>query len=133
MSKIYFVVFLILILSLSTSAFIMPLPDSYGYNKCELIAKDVVRAHYNANLVFILPLKDNGAYDMGEYNGHFLNAISIKGKIYYIDYKTQSIMKNREEVLEMYNMWYGRTSDLKAEMWDLKYEQPPFPMIWHYS
>jgi len=125
-------IFLFLITVLLTPAFLMPLPDFYGENECELIAKDLMRAHSNANLVFIMPLKDNGAYDTGAYSGHFINSVSIHGKIYYIDYKSHSIMQSREEVLEWYHMWYGKNQYSKAEMWDLRTESPPFGIIWHY-
>lgn len=68
--------FLILILITPVSAFEMPSPDSYGHNECELIAKDLMKAHSNTNIVFILPLTDSGAYNMGDYSGHFINSIS---------------------------------------------------------
>ena len=132
MKRTYILIPIFFISAISTMAFMMPSPDSYKHNECKLIAKDLVKAHSNANLVFILPLQDNGAYEMGEYSGHFLNAVTIQGKIYYIDYKTQTIMQNREEVLQWYNLWYGKHANSKAEIWDLKYERPPFPIIWHY-
>lgn len=59
----------LILFSLPTNA-IKP-PDKYGDNECELIAKDY-QEEYGGSLIFIQPVKDSGAWDLGPYNGHFL-------------------------------------------------------------
>lgn len=123
----------ILLFSISILYLIMPVsallqPWGYGDTQCELIAKDYQKV-YGGSLMFIQPLKDNGAFDLGEYNGHFLNKVwdNYKGT-YYVDYQTQSYFNNESEILEWYLWAYNRKT---AVVYDLGSEHPPFSMIYH--
>lgn len=79
-------------------------PYEYREGECELVAKEYQKI-YNGSLIFIQPLKDNGAYDLGSYNGAFINKAYNKERgIYYIDYMSQSYFKNESEILYWY-MW----------------------------
>lgn len=110
----------------------MPLPESYGDNQCELIAKDYQR-EYGGSLVWIQPLKENGAYDLGDYNAHIINKVYSPtfegiGIVYYIDYKSNHRMYSKEDI----NLWYEHEYNRKITVFDLATERPEFSMIWHY-
>lgn len=108
----------------------MPMPSEYGYNECELIATDFQEEH-GGSLVFVQPLKENGAYDLSEYGGHFLNAVYISGnrQVFYFDWGNQKIFSTLEDAEAWYEGVYGR----QVEIWNLAEEQPPFRIIYHYG
>jgi hypothetical protein len=92
-------------------------------NNCEYLAKEFQKENFGS-LIFIQPLKQNGAYDFGEYNGHFLN----HAKGIYFDSQSGKTMYSIDEV----QTWYNQMTGKKSEIWDLAIERPPFPLIWHY-
>lgn len=103
-------------------------PWEYGDNQCELIAKDYQR-EYGGALILIQPLKDNGAFDFGPYNGHFLNnAYDKEIGTYYIDYQSQSYFNNTNDALD----WYFIMTNKKAIIYNVNEQHPPFSIIWHY-
>ena len=101
------------------------IPGAYAVdNGCENLAKEYQKL-YGGSLVFIQPLKDNGAYDLGRYNGHWLNSVYNKdikavGRHFY-DVYSGSVMISDDELKD----WYGRN----MEFWDLEYGYPPFPLV----
>ena len=103
-------------------------PYEYKEGECELVAKEYQRI-YNGSLMFIQPLKDNGAWDLGPYNGVFINKAYNKERgIYYIDYMSQSYFANESEILG----WYILMTNKKAVIFNMNDEGVPFPFIWHY-
>lgn len=107
--------------------------DNYGTNQCELIAKDFQK-EAGGSLVWIQPLKSNGAYDLGGYKAHIINKIYISdfegvGATVYFDYSDGSVhMYSKDDVKRWYENLWGK----KVEVFDLSEERPPFSMIWHY-
>ena len=98
-------------------------PNEYGTNQCELIAKDYQNV-YGGSLIWIQPLKDNGAFDLGEYNAHIINKVGNN----YTDYQTGFTTKSLNSV----QMWYEWEFGKKAVIYDLSNERPEFGMVWHY-
>ena len=124
MNKKIIIILLLVAILLTTPADALLSPDQYQSGQCELVAKDYQRV-YGGYLIFIQPLKDNGAYDLGPYNGHMINKAYTKERgIYYIDYVSQSYFKNESEVLD----WYGG----HAIIFNMNEGGTPFPFIWHY-
>ena len=106
----------------------LKLPGEYKYNQCELIAKDYQDKFYG-DLIFIQPLKENGAYDFGEYNGHWINRAWNKNQgSYYIDYQSQTYFNSIDEVKIWYNYYTGKNS----EVYNINQGGVPFGIIWHY-
>ncbi len=119
---------LLLLLSLISSVHALKQPYDYDDNQCELIAKDYQDKYYG-DLIFIQPLKDNGAYDLEDYNGHWINkAWNKEIGIYYIDYKSQIYFYTIEEVED----WYEWTRGQKAEVFNINQEGAPFGIRYHY-
>ena len=103
-------------------------PYEYNEGECELVAKEYQKI-YNGSLIFIQPLKDNGAWDLGPYNGAFINKAYNKERgIYYIDYILQSYFTNESEILDRYMANTGK----KAVIFNMNGGGTPFPFIWHY-
>lgn len=126
--RIRYILILLIILSFAYPVNALKDPWQYGNNECELIAKDYQAVH-GGYLVFIQPLKSNGAYDLGEYNGHFLNKVYTKEKgLYYIDYYSQIYFNNTQEI----SKWYKDTMNKNSEIFDLSVRRPGFNLIWHY-
>jgi len=122
------IIFLIVIIVLSTSSNALREPWQYKEGECELAAKDYQKI-YGGSLIFVQPLKDNGAFDFGPYNGVFLNkAYSKERGVYYIDYINQIYFNNTKEILDH----YYRVAGKRAEIYDMERQRPPFNMIWHY-
>jgi len=108
--------------------FVLIIPAHAEVNDCEKLAKDYQRS-YGGDLVLIQPLKDNGAYDLGEYSGHWMNRAWNKqlGNYYY----------DPQE-----NTYYSSIDGIKifyADLWDrdvvvFNYNKGgvPFGIIWHY-
>jgi len=108
----------------------MPLPETYGLNECELIAKNF-KDEFGGSLIFIQPLKENGPYDLSDYGGHLINKKYISGneQNFYFDWGNQKIFSSLTEAEIWYeDIYYGR----KVEVFDLSSEHPPFSIIWHY-
>ena len=125
------ILYMIVCVFLAVPALAMPAPDSYGYNECELIAKDF-QEEFGGSLVFVQPLKENGAYDLSDYGGHFLNARYISGnqKMFYFDFGNQQIFDSLAAAETWYeDVYYGR----QVEIWDMGIERPPFSIIWHFG
>jgi len=123
----------ICILVLILLVFVLPVnalkqPYDYEDNQCELIAKDYQDIFYG-DLIFIQPLKDNGAYDFGAYNGHWINkAWNKELGIYYIDYGSQTYLYTIEEIKQWYEIYSGK----KSEVFNINQGEAPFAIRYHY-
>ena len=125
MRTIILFVVLLLLPSLATA---MKPPNEYGFNECELIAKDLQK-EYGGSLVWIVPLQRNGAFDL-DHDGHMLNRITIGGTKYYIDYSYQRIFKTEKEVKDWYHSHLMPLDDSDSVVYDLAESRPPFAMNW---
>ena len=97
-------------------------------NDCEKLAKDYQEEH-GGYLIFIQPLKDNGAYDLGAFNGHWLNKAYNKDMgVYYYDSQTDTYLKTEQNVLN----WYKMMSEKKAELFNVNKGGVPFAIRYHY-
>lgn len=106
----------------------LKLPGEYGDEQCELIAKDY-RAIYGGDLIFIQPLKDNGAYDLGDYNGAWINKAWNKNQgSYYFDYQSQTYFQSIDAIKDWYKMMTGKES----EVFNVNQGGVPFSLIFHY-
>lgn len=109
----------------------MKLPSEYGYNECELIAKDFQK-EYGGSLIWIAPkYPSSGAWVLGEYSAHLINYKYMSGnrESYYIDYGNQRIFETKEQVA----LWYKTESGYDSEIFNLgDGERPPYSLIWHY-
>src|SRR3990170_2626665 len=105
---------------------IIPVVAQEDLNDCELLAKNYQREHYGS-LVFIQPLKDNGAFDLGAYNGHWLNkAWNKEHGVYYYDVQDDLYFHTKAEVLD----WYEWMTGKKAIVYNIQEgEVPPFGII----
>jgi hypothetical protein len=116
--KLIFILVVVWMLLVSASA-----TEHVNENNCEKLAKDWQQTHYGS-LVFIQPLTESGAYNLGEYTGHWLNHYwNGTAKIYY-DAGTGTPFLTKQEVKE----WYL----YHCEVFDLADGHPPFPLTWHY-
>lgn len=61
------IISLIIIIVLSTPSNALREPWQYKEGECELVVKEYQKI-YGGPLIFIQPLKDNGAFDFGPYN-----------------------------------------------------------------
>lgn len=115
---------------LCPTAVSMKSPDEYGYNECELTAKDF-HNEFGGSLVFIQPLKTNGAYDLSDYGGHFINKRYVSGnkQEFFFDGGIQKIFSSQEEMETWYEDIYFGT---KVETFELDKRYPPFGIIWRY-
>ena len=120
-------IWLYLIVNINPSSALLS-PESYGDNQCELIAKDY-RDMYDGDLIFIQPLKDNGAYDLGAYNGHWLNKVWNKTQgSFYFDYQSQTYFQSIDAIKAWYKMMNGKDS----EVFNVNQGGVPFGIIYHY-
>ncbi len=125
--KIYIILVVLLLYVIQVDARLLQ-PDGYKEWQCELVAKEYQRI-FGGSLIFIQPLRDNGAWDLGPYNGAFINKAYNKERgIYYIDYVSQSYFKNESEILD----WYMWRTNKKAVIFNMNDGGTPFPFIWHY-
>jgi hypothetical protein len=125
--KIYIMLVVLLLYATPTDAKLLQ-PYQYKEGECELVAKEYQKI-YGGYLIFVQPLKDNGAWDLGPYNGAFINKAYNKERgIYYIDYMSQSYFKNESEILD----WYIWRTNKKAVIFNMNDGGTPFPFIWHY-
>lgn len=127
LKKIVVIVFIGLIIA--SPVFAMKLPSEYGDNQCELIAKDFQK-EFGGSLVFIQPLKSNGAYDLCDFCGHWINKKYISGskKEYFFDWQHQKIFSSKEEIISMFH----DSISINVEVFELDKEHPPFAIIYHY-
>lgn len=103
--------------------------SEYRYNECELIAKDFQK-EFSGSLVFIQPLKSNGAYDLCDYCGHWINKKYISGnkQEFFFDWSSQRIFSSENELK---NFWKDSTGN-DVEIFELDTERPPFALIEYY-
>jgi hypothetical protein len=89
---------------------------------CEYLAL-AIQEDNGGDLVFIQPLKPNGAYDLGRHNGHWINYFYSQDYGYvYFDGASQNFMSSKKDVL----IWYGRP----AQIFNFYLgERPPFSLI----
>ena len=119
-----------LILISISSAQIMSATPYTGLN-CEPLAKEYQRnvpQNYSVQLVWIQPLKDNGAFDLGEFNAHIINKVWDTTNTYYFDPSTNERYNSIEEVMANYNSREQR----KAVIYNVNEVHPPFALWWHY-
>lgn len=125
---ITYIVLLLILIELTVPVSALKEPWQYKEGECELVAKEYQKI-YGGYLIFVQPLKDNGAFDLGPYNGWFLNKAYNKERgIYYIDYMNQIYFNNTQEILE----FYYRTQGKDAIVYNMNDGGVPFPFIWHY-
>lgn len=104
-------IFLTIILVLAMSPVITVRGEVSLSNTCEQDAKDYQDMH-GGDMIFIQPLKESGAYDLGRYNGHWINYQNHT----YIDAKSGMVLNNPSD-------WF----DQKSEWWNISQgEHPPF-------
>jgi len=113
-------------LVLACPAFAMQ--EWYEANQCELIAKDF-QNEFGGSLVFIQPLKENGAYDLCDYCGHWINKKYISGneKEFFFDWQNQRIFSSQTEIKD----WWFEYTGNKIEIFELDRRNPPFGINWH--
>ena len=91
---------------------------------CEQYTREYRQTH-GGSYVFIQPLKDNGAYDTGEYNGHWLNkAYSVTRGVYYFDATYLLYFKNTSEI----SVWYKNETGKYSQIFDMSEKRTPFPI-----
>ncbi len=104
-------------------------PWRYPEGACELAAKQFQQA-YGGDLIFVQPLKPDGSFDLGGYNGKWLNYVFDKnlGKFYYIDYEYQRAFSTREDFIRFAKV----TTGITYVIYDVNKDVTPFPIIYHY-
>ncbi len=127
--KFKIVVLILLFFCMPVFAYPLLEPSQYAVEgQCELIAK-AYQEKYGGDLILIQPLKEDGTYDTGHFNGHIINkAWSKERGTYYTDYRTGHFFNNTEEVSE----WYEINFQSRVSVFNLNKVHPPFPLIWHY-
>ncbi len=110
-ARLIFVTLFVLVLLISNVQ-ALKLPEQYGDNQCELIAKEYQNEFYG-DIIFIIPLKENGAYDLGVNNGYWINkAYSKEQGTYYIDYKNQLYFQSTDSIKAWYKFMTGKNSEV---------------------
>jgi hypothetical protein len=104
----------------------LAMQEWYDSNQCELIAKDFQK-EFGGSLVFIQPLKENGAYDLCDYCGHWINKKYLSGnqKDFFFDWQAQKIFSSQ---IEIENWWFESTGQ-KIEIFELDRGRPSF--VWN--
>lgn len=93
---------------------------------CEKQAKEYREIH-GGDLIFIQPLKDNGAFDLGEYNGHWMNkAYSKERGFYYYDVESTSYFE--DDISQIQYRYYVNTHK-KVVVYNVNQEVVPFPLF----
>ena len=97
-------------------------------NDCEKQAKDYQWKH-GGDLIFIQPLKENGARITGEYAGHWINLAWSKARgSYYYDPQADVYFSNKSEVKTVYEACcYDKIDILNYNRGEI-----PFSIVWHY-
>ncbi len=116
-------------LVLACPAFAMRSPSEYGDNQCELVAKDFQK-EFGGSLVFVQPLKADGAYDLCDYCGQWMNKKYISGnqKEFFFDCQHQKIYSSKEEIINLFK----DNLNINIKVFELDKEHPPFALIYHY-
>lgn len=98
-------------------------------NDCEKLAKDFQKEH-SGNLIFIISLQENGAYETGKYAGHWINKAYSKeyGQFYY-DPSTKTLFSNNTDDVKRYfeTIW-----NKKVQVFNYNQDGLPFAISWHY-
>ena len=97
-------------------------------NDCEKLAKDY-QAKYGGDFILVQPLKDNGAFDLGQYNGHWINkAWNKEVGTYYYDAQNNVYYSSSQSVeLSFEGYWNKDVVVLNYNKGEI-----PFALIWHY-
>ena len=112
---------LIAVMILASSAFAQQ-------NDCEKLAKDYQKEHFG-DLIFIQPLKDNGAYDLGPYNGHWMNkAWNEDMGNYYYDPQSLSYFNTEHSIQSSFEQLWNK----KVVVFNYNQEGVPFALRHHY-
>jgi len=116
-------------LIIACPALAMKPASEYGYNECELIAKDFQR-EFGGSLVFVAPIDSDGSYEACDSCGHWLNKKYISGnnKVYFFDYGNQRIFESTDEIKQF--LWDYTFQ--KVDVFELDRGHPPFAIIYHY-
>lgn len=89
---------------------------------CETFTKEYHEKH-GGSYVFIQPLTPSGAFDLGRYNGHWMNRAYSKARgTYYYDATYLRYFSNFSEVA----VWYENETGHKSRIFDMGSEHPPF-------
>ncbi len=89
-------------------------------NDCEELALNYQFEH-GGSLIFMNPLKSNGAYELCRYCGHWINYAHGK----YYDVESNTTLSTEQEV----KLWYKWNNNKKVEIWDVSIKHPPFRLI----
>jgi len=128
MSTIKTIAFAIILFTAIIPASALMQPQEYYEGMCELAAKDYQNM-YGGDLILVQPLKDNGAYDLGEYNGIWLNKAWDRTRgIYYIYYPVGVYFNNTEEI----KSYFFNLKNKQSEVFNINEVHPPFEIIYHY-
>ncbi len=128
------IISIILISMLSIPSLATTFPDNMEYQaqdgtNCEIIAKYYAQK-YHMDIYIIVPLKENGALDLGNYNGHIINSKTIDSHQYWFEFNGVSgthIFTSKHDVI----VWYHNMTGKNADVFDTQHT--PFQMIWHYD
>ncbi len=121
MKKYLFIIFLIFFF-MSNAQALRPTWE-YPEGKCELAAKDFQKV-YGGNLVYIIPLSNSGAYEMGDYAGAWMNRVNNT----YFDYVNNRTFYSIQDIKN----FYLTVAEKKVEVYNLNEGHPPFQLIEHY-
>ncbi|HCJ67453.1 MAG TPA: hypothetical protein DHV62_09095, partial [Elusimicrobia bacterium] len=119
---IAFIGLVIALLTLPVNA--MKQPEEYGLNQCERIAKDFCNDWKggSCSLVWIQPLTDSGALELGDFAAHLVNkAWSKDTGLIYVDWQAQAYFQNETEIQD----WYYYNTGKNSIIYDLSRGRPP--------
>lgn len=113
--KIIYIIFCILILLSFTADAKLLKPWEYPEGSCIRYSEDFQK-EFGGQFIIIVP--DEGYRYLTP--GHFMNNITIGGKIYYIDWREQRIFSNKQTVLGWFNdMGKAYNSSFNSSLQDL--------------
>ena len=97
-------------------------------NDCEKLAKEYQKEHFG-DLIFVQPLKDNGAYDLGDYKGHWMNkAWNKEMGNYYYDPVEKAYYNTEHAIMTDFEQKWNR----KVVVFNVNKGGTPFPLKYHY-
>ena len=109
-------------------AVLLAFPALAEANDCEKLAKDYQQI-YGGDLILVQPLKDNGAYDLGEYNGHWMNKAWTKEiGIYYYDPQENTYYSSVKSIELSFEEYWAKD----VVVFNYNQGEVPFGIIWHY-
>lgn len=88
-------------------------------NNCEDLAKEFQQTN-GGLVIFMNPIKDNGAFELCRYCGHWMNYINNS----YYDTQSNTHLKTIDDV----KTWYYWNTGKDVVVWDMSTTRPPFPL-----